>query len=70
MKEVTFVHISAGFSGYGLIGGTEYEFEGAEEAIREKVAEGWDYRGYFPLSVRGVTHGAETISLVFQREKA
>ena len=70
MKEVTFVHISAEISGFGLIGGKEYQFEGAEEAIREKVEEGWDYCGYFPLFTRDITSGVETISLVFQREKA
>lgn len=69
MKEVQFVRISAEVSGYGMIKGLEYRFNGAEETVRAWVEDGWEYCGYVPLATRGVNEGTQTISLVFQREK-
>ena len=47
--------------------GKKYTFEGAEEAIRARLEDGWDFCGYIPLDTRGVGD-VETISLIFQRD--
>ena len=67
MKKVEFVHIKSELSGYGPMKGKKCTFEGAEEAIRARLEDGWDFCGYIPLDTRGVGD-VETISLIFQRD--
>lgn len=68
MKQVEFEHITSVLSGYGMIKGTKYTFEGIEDAIRARLEDGWEFCGYIPLDTRGVGD-VETISLIFQRDR-
>lgn len=68
MKKVEFVRVKSELCGYGFGKGTKYSFDGVEDIIRERVANGWSFEGYVPLETRG-TGDMETISLVFQRDE-
>lgn len=67
MKKVEFVRVKSELCGYGFGKGTKYSFDGAEEAIQERIQAGWTFCGYIPLVTRGIGD-IETMSLVFQKE--
>ena len=68
MKKVEFVRVISTLSGYGPFKGTKYTFEGAEEIIRKRLEDGWEYSGYVPIDTRGLGD-TEAISLVFQKDE-
>lgn len=67
VKQVEFVRIKAEVTGYGFIKGISNTFDGAEDIIRERLLDGWDFHGYVPVSTRG-TGEIEEMSLVFTKE--
>lgn len=67
VKKVKFVKINAKISGYGLLRGVRYTFEGMEEEITKMVNDGWTYSGFVPISVRG-DGGLCVIKLIFTKE--
>ena len=46
MKKVDFVKIKAEFWGFGFGKGTSYGFNKAEDIIRERIENGWEFCGY------------------------
>ena len=67
MKKIEFVRIKSELCGFGLGKGTKYSFNGVEEIIKERIENGWDFKGYVPIKTRG-TGDIETMSLIFQKE--
>lgn len=68
MKKVDFVKIKAEFWGFGFGKGTSYGFNKAEDIIRERIKNGWEFCGYIPIEMRG-TGEIQSISLIFQHEE-
>lgn len=67
VKKVEFIRVKSELCGYGFGKGSKYGFDGVEDVIRERIAQGWTYCGYVPIETRG-TGDIETMSLVFQRD--
>lgn len=68
MKKIDFIEVKSSLTGYGFGKGTKYRFDGIEEIIKKKIADGWEYSGYVPLETRG-TGDMETITLIFQKNE-
>ena len=69
MRKVEFVHIQSVISGYGFGKGIKYSFmPAAEDIVRERLEQGWEYGGYLPVQMRGDGE-MEEISLIFYREE-
>lgn len=68
MKKVEFVRVKSDLSGFGLVKGQKYSFEGVEDIIKKRIEDGWSFEGYIPLETRG-TGDIETMSLIFQKEE-
>ncbi|MBQ3090948.1 MAG: DUF4177 domain-containing protein [Clostridia bacterium] len=69
MRKVEFVHVKSAVSGYGLGKGIKYSFiPEAEEIVRERLEQDWEYGGYLPVQMRGDGE-MEEISLIFYRNE-
>lgn len=68
MKRVEFVRVKSELCGYGLGKGARYSFNGIEEIIKERIANGWSFEGYIPIETRA-TGDIETMSLIFQKNE-
>ena len=68
MKKVEFVTIQSKLNGYGLGKGVKYIFEDYQDIIKEKLEQGYEYKGFLPVEMRG-TGEMEKIDLIFEKEE-
>lgn len=66
MRKVEFEEVTSEICGYG-IKGVKIRFNGIQEIIQERIENGWEYSGFFPVVMRGAGE-IETMSLVFEKE--
>ena len=67
-KKIEFVHLEAEGAGFSFGLGAQYTYEKAEEIILQRAADGWDYCGWLPRSMRGEGE-LDAIALMFQKEQ-
>ncbi len=68
MEKVVFVRIESKLKGFGVGKGVKYIFEDTKKIIKEKIEEGYSYKGYVPVEFRG-TGEMTKIDLIFIKEK-
>lgn len=67
MKKVEFVRVRSKITGFKLLKGYKFKFEGHQEIIKEMLEKGYDYKGWIPVVETG-TGDTEEIDLIFVRE--
>lgn len=66
MKEIKFVTIESKLTGFGLGKGAKFCFTGHREIIKKMLNLGYEYKGFFPIELRG-TGDIEKIDLIFEK---
>ena len=65
MKRIEFITIQSKVNGNGLGKGVKYIFENYRDIIKEKLEQGYEYKGFLPVEIRG-TGEIEKIDLIFE----
>lgn len=67
MKKIEFVRIDSKLVGFGVGKGVKYVFEEHKKIIKEKLEQGFEYKGFIPVEYRG-TGDMTKMDLVFEKE--